>query len=110
MVNKAIRRCLTICSLLVLSTHCLADTVWVDVRTPVEHAIDNIDGDIRISHTDIVPEVEKLFPDKNTQIKLYCRSGGRAGTAAQALKEAGYTDVENIGGINKAREARAPGR
>lgn len=82
---------------------CLAETVWIDVRTQVEHAIDNIEGDLRISHSDIVPEVEKLFPDKNTEIKLYCRSGGRAAQAAKALEDAGYKHVESVGGIDDAR-------
>ena len=85
---------------------CLADTVWIDVRTQVEHAIDNIEGDLRISHSDIVPEVEMLYPDKNTEIKLYCRSGGRAEQAAKALEDAGYTHVESIGGIDDARISR----
>lgn len=91
---------------LVFSNHSLADAVWIDVRTSLEHKMDNIEGDVRISYSDVVPEVEKMFPDKNTPIKLYCRSGGRAGTAEQALKEAGYTDVENIGGIDDARKYR----
>tara|TARA_R110002124_G_scaffold283648_1_gene459883 strand:+ start:485 stop:883 length:399 start_codon:yes stop_codon:yes gene_type:complete len=85
---------------------CLADTVWIDVRSPVEHTLDSIDGDLRITHSDIVPEVEALFPDKNTHIKLYCRSGGRAAQAAQALEDAGYQHVEAIGGIDDARSTR----
>ena len=84
----------------------LADTVWVDVRSSVEHKVDNIEGDTRISHSDIVPEIEKLYPDRATPIKLYCRSGGRAGKAEEALRAAGYTDVENVGGIGDARKRR----
>ncbi|NND66645.1 MAG: rhodanese-like domain-containing protein [Halioglobus sp.] len=85
----------------------LADTVWVDVRSSLEHKIDNIEGDTRISHSDIVPEIEKLYPDRDTSIKLYCRSGGRAGKAEEALRAAGYTDVENVGGIGDARKRRS---
>lgn len=84
----------------------LADTVWVDVRSSLEHKVDNIEGDPRISHSDIVPEIEKLYPERNTPIKLYCRSGGRAGKAEEALRAAGYTDVENVGGIDDARQRR----
>ena len=86
--------------------HSLAETIWIDVRSELEHKVDSIEGDLRISHSDIVPEVQKLFPDKNTEIKLYCRSGGRAGEAANALKNAGYSDVESIGGIEDARKYR----
>ena len=83
-----------------------ADTVWIDVRTAVEHKIDNIEGDIRIPHRNIVQEVHKMFSDKGTEISLYCRSGVRAGKAMSALKEAGYTNVLNIGGIDDARKER----
>jgi len=83
-----------------------ADTVWIDVRSLIEHSIDNIEGDIRISHTDIVQEVNKVFPDKSTEIRLYCRSGVRAGKAMSALKEVGYTSVSNVGGIGDARKER----
>jgi len=83
-----------------------SQAVWIDVRTPVEHALDSIDGDIRISHGDIVEEVAQRYPDRSTEIHLYCASGGRAGQAAEALKAAGYTNVSNAGGIDDARRAR----
>ena len=86
--------------------HSLAETIWIDVRSELEHKVDSIDGDLRISHSDIVPEVQKLFPDKNTKIELYCRSGRRAEEAANALKNAGYTDVVSIGGTEDARKYR----
>ena len=103
---QTIFRCITFFVVLLVSSYSLAEVVWIDVRTSLEHEIDSIDGDIRIGHSEIVPEVEKFFPDKDTAIRLYCRSGGRAGTAEQALKQAGYTDVENIGGISDARKYR----
>ena len=93
-------------ALLLVSTAALAEEVWLDVRSSLEHKVDNIEGDPRITHSDIVPEVQKLYPDKSTPIKLYCRSGGRAGAAEEALRDAGYTDVENVGGINDARKLR----
>ena len=42
-------------------THSYAEAVWIDVRTAVEHSIDSIEGDIRISHGEIVQELTKLF-------------------------------------------------
>jgi phage shock protein E len=77
-----------------------AETVWIDVRSFIEHTIDNIEGDIRISYDEIVPQVSEILPDKNTEIYLYCGSGGRARLAMSALKEAGYTNVSNHGGID----------
>ncbi len=87
----------------VLST---ADTVWIDVRSALEHKIDNIAGDARISHSEIVQEIHTLFPDKTTAISLYCRSGGRAGKAMLELNAAGYHNVSNMGSIERARKIR----
>ena len=97
--------------LLLLSAICFsalsnADPVWIDVRTVSEHNEDNIEGDILIPHGEIVQHVSDMFPDKSTEIHLYCRSGGRAGIAQEALEEAGYTNVSNAGGIEDAREQR----
>lgn len=83
-----------------------AEEVWIDVRSALEHKIDHIEGDLRVSHTDIVDEVLVRYPDKDTEIKLYCRSGGRAGKALSALNDAGYSKVENVGGIDDARKVR----
>jgi len=107
MLNRT-RRILMPLLFLVLAHGALAQgqAVWIDVRTPVEHALDSIEGDMRISQGDIVPEVTKLYPDKNTEIHLYCGSGKRAGQAAEALEQAGYTNVSNAGGIDDARKAR----
>lgn len=83
-----------------------AEATWIDVRSELEHRIDRIEGDVRISHSEIVQQASKLFPDKDTEIKLYCLSGGRAGKAMSALQEAGYSKVSNAGGIRDARKQR----
>jgi phage shock protein E len=82
------------------------EPVWIDVRTAVEHKLDSIDGDIRIPHDEIVGGISDRFTDKNIPVRLYCRSGGRAGEALTTLREAGYTDVENAGSIDDARKLR----
>ena len=102
-----VRKALLFVFAILLSSVVYADPAWIDVRTSVEHMVDNIPGDVRISHEDIVPEVEKLYPDKATEIHLYCRSGARAGVAISKLQEAGYTDVVNAGGIDDARKERS---
>ncbi len=103
---RPVFRCIALILTLIFSMHSLAEAIWIDVRSELEHKVDSIEGDLRISHSDVVPEVQKLFPDKNTEIKLYCRSGGRAGEAAKALESAGYTHVESVGGIEDARKYR----
>ena len=80
--------------------------VWIDVRTQAEYEQNHIDGDTLIPHKNIVARVSERFPEKDTEIRLYCRSGNRAGIAKSALEEAGYTNVKNMGGIADAREVR----
>ena len=40
-----------------------------------------------------------MIPDKEAVIYVYCRSGRRSKIAAQALADAGYVNVTEIGGI-----------
>lgn len=97
---------LIILSLVFAPTVVQANSVWIDVRTEAEHRQNHIDGDPLIPHTGIVAQVTELFPDKDTEIHLYCRSGNRAGQAKSALESAGYTNVKNKGSVADAREAR----
>lgn len=83
-----------------------AKPVWLDVRSAEEHATDHIKGDKQVDYKHVVKSVEKAYPDKSTPLRLYCRSGRRAGIAMTLLKEAGYKDVKNMGSINEARKIR----
>ncbi|MDX1558937.1 MAG: rhodanese-like domain-containing protein [Marinobacter sp.] len=83
-----------------------AQPVWIDVRTEAEHRQNHIDGDPLIPHQNIVERVTERFPDKDAEINLYCQSGNRAGKAKTALERAGYTNVNNMGGVADARKAR----
>jgi len=93
-------------SLLLTPIMAQANPVWIDVRTEAEHRQDHINGDPLIPHQNIVAQVSGQFPEKDTEINLYCRSGNRAGKAKSALESAGYTNVKNRGSIGDAREAR----
>jgi len=80
--------------------------VWVDVRTWAEHKVNHIDGDARIHYTEIVDSIAEEYPDKATPIRLYCAAGVRAEKAKSALLQAGYSNVENAGGIESVRRQR----
>jgi phage shock protein E len=41
---------------------------------------------------------------KDTKIYLYCRSGNRSQKATDILLNAGFDQVENLGGIQEAAE------
>ncbi|MEL0659185.1 rhodanese-like domain-containing protein [Psychromonas arctica] len=88
------------------SSFSFAEKVWIDVRTLVENQKDNIKGDLRISHSNIVREVRTLYPDINTEFYLYDNTGGRSDIAISALDQAGYKNLHNAGSIEEAREQR----
>ena len=52
-------------------------------------------------------ELAQAAGGKDRQIVLYCKTGGRAGRAKQALQAAGFTDVVN-GGSYRAMSAPTP--
>ncbi|ROQ47450.1 MULTISPECIES: rhodanese-like domain-containing protein [Marinobacter] len=106
-VSFSVKAVLILLSLALAPIVAHAKPVWIDVRTEAEHRQSHIDGDPLIPHDQIVAEVTERFPDKDTEINLYCRSGNRAGKAKSALERAGYTNVENKGSVAEAREARS---
>lgn len=74
------------------------EIVLIDVREESEWQAGHIGGAIHIALGDLNEETTKNLP-KNLPIYTYCRSGVRAGNAAQILKSLGFAKAENIGGI-----------
>ncbi len=79
------------------------EPVWIDVRTIEEYQQENIVGTHNIPHIEIEARISSLGISKSTPIKLFCRSGRRAGVAMATLQDLGYENVENVGGIADAR-------
>lgn len=82
------------------------DAIWIDVRTEAEYAEDHINGDPNIPLASIDTAALAARFGKDTEINLYCRSGNRAGQAKSLLEAAGFTNVNNVGGINDVRSLR----
>ena len=54
-------------------------------------------------------DIEKVVPDKDAELLLYCGGGYRAVLAADALQKMGYTNVASVaGGWRAWLEANAP--
>lgn len=85
------------------STPQSSDGYLIDVRSQKEWDEGHVESAIHIPHTEIVEGIAKVTEDKNAKIYLHCKVGGRAGTALKALEEAGYTNVENLGGMDEAK-------
>jgi rhodanese-related sulfurtransferase len=84
----------------------------IDVRTPSEYSTGYLSlgpstaVNIEYQLIDQLPQVylaHGISVDKTDKITLYCRSGRRSNIALQMLRELGYSNVRDIGGLEEAR-------
>ncbi|WP_188118539.1 rhodanese-like domain-containing protein [Thermoclostridium caenicola] len=75
------------------------DIIMVDVRTPEEYREKRIPGSILLPDYEIRGRAAEVIPDRNARIVVYCRSGRRSAEAAKVLKDMGYQNVYDLGGI-----------
>jgi phage shock protein E len=71
----------------------------VDVRTPDEFRDGAYKGAVNIPLSSLAARLKELEP-REKPIVLYCASGARSGQAARMLKQAGFADVTNAGGLD----------
>lgn len=71
----------------------------MDVRTKEEFLLGTIPGSVLVPLDTIEENMEDLYPDKEQEIYVFCRSGNRSQTASNLLIELGYTNVHDLGGI-----------
>jgi len=71
----------------------------VDVRSPAEFKDGAYPGAINIPLHLLPVKMNELGP-KDTPIVLYCASGARSGQGMRFLKQNGFTDVVNAGGLD----------
>tara|TARA_B100000963_G_C22590571_1_gene655283 strand:- start:76 stop:1683 length:1608 start_codon:yes stop_codon:yes gene_type:complete len=79
-------------------------SVIIDVRSLDEVKTGMIQDAIHIEWTEIDKEITNIDISKDQLIYLYCRSGNRSGKAAEILKNEGFVNVINAGGIKDAAE------
>jgi len=82
----------------------MAKEVVIDVRTAQEFQAGHIPGALHIEHTQIAQQIFKAKVSKDDQVILYCRSGRRSGLALDTLKQMGFTNAKNYGGMEEARK------
>lgn len=70
----------------------------LDVRTPEEWAEGIISNATQINYydEDFAAQIETL--DKSKPVFVYCKSGGRSSSAAEILKEKGFSKIYNLDG------------
>ena len=67
--------------------------VRIDVRTQEEYEQNHVQGAINIPVNEIAYKIERVEPDKNKIIIVYCKTGKRSRMAKKLLLEEGYTNI-----------------
>lgn len=78
------------------------DALLIDTREDHEWERGHIPGATHLSKGLIERDIEKLAPDLDKEIILYCGGGYRSVLAADSLKQMGYTNVRSMIGGWKA--------
>ncbi len=74
--------------------------ILLDVRTTEEYRSGHIEGSRNIP-LDRIQTAANVIKEKDKPIFVHCLSGARSAQAVSALGKMGYTNVTNIGGINR---------
>jgi rhodanese-related sulfurtransferase len=82
---------------------------FIDVREDGEFAVDRARGARHIGRGVLERDIERLVPEHDAPIVLYCGGGYRSALAADNLQRMGYTRVISMdGGMTAWREAGYP--
>lgn len=85
------------------------DFLLIDVREDSEWAKEHLPLAIHIGKGVIERDIEKMVPDLNTPMVLYCGGGYRSAMAADNLQKMGYTNVLSMdGGVHGWQEKGYP--
>jgi rhodanese-related sulfurtransferase len=81
----------------------------IDVREDNEYEAGHAAGSTHMGRGIIERDIVQTFPEKDTELILYCGGGYRSALAADMLGRMGYTNVWSMAGGWKAwRDAGAP--
>ena len=72
----------------------------IDVRTGPEYEAGHIEGAINVPLVSIhfiVNHVRNI----EAPVYVYCQTGASSGQAASMIREMGYKNVKNVGGVNR---------
>jgi rhodanese-related sulfurtransferase len=74
----------------------------VDVREESEWANGHVTDAIHLGKGIIERDINKLIPDNNAKVILYCGGGFRSALAADNIQKMGYSNVESMDGGYRA--------
>ncbi len=82
-----------------------SELTLIDVRDVEEFAAGHLPDATNIPFNDGTLAAQIPTLDPNVAYGVYCRSGNRSGQAVALMKEAGFTNVVDLGGLEAAASA-----
>lgn len=79
--------------------------IVIDVRSEREFHASAIEHAVNVPLPQLAHRIGEIAADKATPLVLYCASGARSGIGCGVLKQLGYTNVTNAGGLYAAAES-----
>ncbi len=79
-----------------------SDVVLLDVREETEWAAGHAAGAKYLGKGVLERDIEKMFPNLNTEIIMYCGGGFRSAMTCDSAQKMGYTNVWSLEGGYKA--------
>jgi phage shock protein E len=73
-------------------------TVFVDVRTDAEWSAGHVKNAVHLPVDQVGARAASVLPAKDKPVVLYCGTGRRAQSAAESLRQLGYTNVTAMTG------------
>ena len=75
--------------------------VLLDVRCPDEYDAGHLPKAVNIPRGKLEFMIGRFYPNKDTEMVLYCRTGGRSALCTKTLMDMGYKNVKSLKGAFK---------
>ena len=80
------------------------DALILDVRSPDEFDADHLDSAVNIPLPELSKGITEMEVPSSRPILAYCLSGTRSSLACRTLRANGFTNVHNLGSLNRAKK------
>ena len=85
------------------------EAVMIDVREDLEWQANHAEGAVHLGKGILERDIEKMFPDKNRELIMYCGGGFRSALTAEVAQRMGYRNVCSLkGGFRALVSAQWP--
>lgn len=82
--------------------------VIIDVQRKQDYEAGHFPSAVNIPFNSISRDVPQMWPDKQQPIKVYSFDGRKSEKAVAILREMGYNNVLNLGGMKRAELLLSP--